>query len=188
MKFDIDDSRIEQSFDAIAKELINEHVIQVNDREFQFTEIEFYYFKTGVHEDNYTHKHRRDPGEWRIHNQGLDITLKGDEVQDGGILIRGLKYFENTSNGNKKVHYINGPIKSLSLLFEAMGSAMNPSSIVLLRKQTGPKVIHKTFRHIFNKTENADFRFKDYRYLSDFENLSISEQLKVTIRNNPKVL
>jgi hypothetical protein len=50
MNFNIDDNNIEQSFDAIAKELLNEHVLRVNDDEFEFTEIEFYYFmKTCIH-------------------------------------------------------------------------------------------------------------------------------------------
>ncbi len=174
MKFDIDDSRIDQSFDAIAKELINEHVLLVNDQEFQFTEIEFYYYNTG-HEDSYTHRHLRRAGEWRIHNQGLDITLEGNNEKDGGILIRGLKH-------NNK--YINGPIKALGAIFENMGSVVNSSSIKLSQKNHGHKQISKTFRHIPNKIQNKEFHLKKYRYFTDLELLDIGNPIKNKIKND----
>jgi hypothetical protein len=183
MKFDIDDSGIDQSFDSIAKELINEHVILVNDQEFQFTEIEFYYYNTG-HEDMYTHRHLRRAGEWRIHNQGLDITLEGNNEKDGGILIRGLKYDSTDANGQKRVIYINGPIKALGELFESMGSVVNSSSIKLSQKNHVHKQISKTFRHIPNKKQNKEFHFKKYRYFTDFENLDISNPIKNKIKND----
>ena len=174
MKFDIDDTQIDQSFDAIAKELINEHVLIVNDQEFHFTEIEFYYFNIG-HEDIYTHRHLRRAGEWRIHNQGLDITLEGNNEKDGGILIRGLEQYGK---------YINGPIKALGVLFESMGSVVNTSSIVLSKRNPVNNQIIKTFRHIPNKIQNKDFHFKKYRYLTDLEHLAISNPIKNQIIND----
>lgn len=175
MNFSIDNNSIEQSFDAIAKELLNEHVLRVNDHEFEFTEIEFYYYKKGVHEDMYTHKHMRKVGEWRNHNQGLDITLEGNAEQDGGILIRGLK------QGNK---YINGPIKALGLIFESMGSIHNASTIVLMKRELGQKKIFKTFRHIPNKIQDKAYHFKKYRYIADFEQVDISIPIKNQILSN----
>ena len=175
MNFTIDDSNIEQSFDAIAKELMNEHVIMVNNLEFELTEIEFYYYKTGVHEDIYTHRHLRKAGEWRSHNQGLDITLEGNENQDGGILIRGLKH-----NGK----CINGPLKSLGLLFANMGSVNNPSTLVLKSKNIGDKQIIKTFRHIPNKIQDKAFHLKKYRYITDLDHLDISVPIKNQISSN----
>jgi hypothetical protein len=183
MKFDIDDTQIDESFDAIAKELINEHVLLVNDQEFNITEIEFYYFNTG-HEDIYTHRHLRRAGEWRIHNQGIDITLEGNNDKDGGILIRGLKYNKVGSDGLAKVTYINGPIKALGALFESMGSVVNSSSILLSKKNPANNKIIKTFRHIPNKIQNKDFHFKKYRYLTDLEHLDISNPIKNQIKND----
>jgi hypothetical protein len=187
MKLDIDDSRIEESFDSIAKDLLNEHIIRVNSHNFEITEIEFYYFKIGVHEDIYTHQHLRDSGEWRIHRQGLDITLKGNAEQDGGILIRGLKYARIDENGSADFTYVNGPIKALAALFESMGSIMKLSSLGLQSKNIGPRKIVKTFRHLPNKTE-SDFRLKKYRYLTDLENLAISEPIMSQILNDCIVL
>jgi hypothetical protein len=175
MNFNIDDNNIEQSFDAIAKELLNEHVLRVNDDEFEFTEIEFYYFMKGYHEDMYTHKHLRKAGEWRSHNQGLDITLEGNAEQDGGILIRGLK------NGER---FINGPIKALGLIFESMGSIQNTSTIILMKKELGQRKIFKTFRHIPNKIQDKEFHFKKYRYIADFDHVDISIPIKNQILSN----
>jgi hypothetical protein len=175
MNLSIDDNNIEQSFDVIAKELMNEHVLLVNDREFQFSEIEFYYYKKGVHEDMYTHKHMKKAGEWRSHNQGLDITLEGNAEQDGGILIRGLK------DGNK---YINGPRNVIGLLFESMGSITNTSSLVLMSKNLGDKPIIKTFRHIPNKIQDKEYHFKKYRYITDLDKLIISIPIQNQIKND----
>lgn len=175
MNFCIDDNNIEQSFDLIAKELLNEHVLRVNDHEFEFTEIEFYYYKEGVHKDMYTHKHLRKAGEWRSHNQGLDITLEGNAEQDGGILIRGLKHGEK---------YINGPIKALGLIFESMGSVQNTSSMVLTGKNLGDKHIIKTFRHIPNKIQDKEYHFKKYRYITDLEQVDISIPIMNQIKND----
>lgn len=175
MNFNINDSDIEQSFDLIAKELLTEYVLRVNDHEFEFTEIEFYYYKKGVHEDNYTHKHMRKAGEWRSHNQGLDITLEGNAEQDGGILIRGLKH------GNK---YINGPRNAVGLIFGSMGCVTDTSKIVLMQKDLGQKSILKTFRHIPNKIQDKEYHFKKYRYLTDLDKLIISIPIQNQIRND----
>lgn len=175
MNFTIDDSNIEQSFNTIAKELINENVLVVNDKEFEFTEIEFYFFKKGVHEDVYTNKHKRKAGEWRIHNQGLDITLEGNEEQYGGILIRGLSS-ENT--------YINGPIKALGFLFESMGSVNNASTLTLKSKDIEKKNIIRTFRHIPTKIQDKVYHFKKYRYITELEKLDISNPIKNQIIND----
>lgn len=175
MNFSIDDNNIEQSFDLIAKELLTEHVLRINDHEFEFTEIEFYYYKNGVHEDMYTHKHLRKAGEWRSHNQGLDITLEGNTDQDGGILIRGLK------NGSK---YVNGPRNAVASMFESMGSIFNASTIVLMKKDLGKKKIIKTFRHIPNKIQDKENHFKKYRYIADFEQVDISIPIKNQILSN----
>jgi hypothetical protein len=175
MNFSIDDNNIEQSFDSIAKELLTGHILRVNEHEFEFTEIEFYYYKKGVHEDSYSHKHLRKAGEWRSHSQGLDITLEGNGDQNGGILIRGLKQNDT---------FVNGPLKAMRLIFESMGSATDTSTIALIKKELGDKPIIKTFRHIPNKIQDKIFHFKKYRYLTDFEQVDISIPIKNQIVSN----
>jgi hypothetical protein len=175
MNFKTDDTNIEQSFNTIAKELINENVIMVNDKVFEFTEIEFYFFKKGIHEDIYTQKNKRNAGEWRVHNQGLEITLEANEEQYGSILIRGLKH-EST--------YVNGPMKALGLLFESMGSAFNPATLMLKSQNTGEKRIIKTFRHIPTKIQDKNYHFKKYRYIAELELVDISNPIKNQIVND----
>ena len=105
MNLDIDNADIEKSFDRIAKDILLNKSLYMNDIEFRFTEIEFYYIHKDNHPDNYTHQLKRDKGEWRFHNQGFDITFDGNnDISDGGILIRGISI---------KDEYVNGPIKVL---------------------------------------------------------------------------
>ncbi len=91
MDFSINNSEIEKSFDRIATDLFTKNTLFINNKEFQITEIEFYYYYYHIHEDNYRHDHKRDEGEWRFHNQGIDITFQANENQVGGLLILGLK-------------------------------------------------------------------------------------------------
>ena len=153
MELIIDQNNIEQSFERIANYLLLSSVICVNDIEVEITEIEFYYFKKDIHEDNYTHPHNRDAGEWRLHNQGIDITFEGNETTDGGILIRGIKH------GNE---YINGPLKTLSYLFKLMGKVQAPGTFYLKEKVLNKTQLFKTFRHIPNKVQYEEFHLKNY--------------------------
>ena len=175
MTFGIDDSNIEKSFDNLALQLLSGHILEVNEWELEITEIEFYYFKKGTHEDNYTHPHKRNAGEWRYHNQGIDITFQGNDEQDGGILIRGIKV-------NNR--YINGPLKTVRTIMECMGTVQNPATIQLKPKLHEGKEIIKTFRHLPNKIQYVDFHDKNYRYLVDLESLDIIDSIKEQIRNN----
>jgi hypothetical protein len=100
--FHIDENqRIDVEFRRIANTLLLKKKLVVNEIKYRLTEIEFYYH-SNIHPDPYTHKHSLEAGKWRFHNQGLDISLKGNEGY-GGILIRGIE-----TNGVKKT-YINGP-------------------------------------------------------------------------------
>lgn len=60
---------IQFSFENIAKDILLNWQLRVNDALFSFTEIEFYYFHKGIHEDNATHIHDYDQGLWRFHSQ-----------------------------------------------------------------------------------------------------------------------
>jgi len=175
MDFQIDLKNIDGSFDLIAKQLLLSRAIQINNQIVEITEIEFYFFKEGSHADKYTHPHERNAGEWRLHNQGIDITLQGTKDQDGGILIRGIKL------GSE---FINGPLKSLSRIFELMGSASFRATIELVKTSVKEKEIIKTFRHLPNKIQYSEFHESKYRYLIDLDNLKIEQQIKDRIQAN----
>jgi hypothetical protein len=83
----------EEEFEAIAKKLFNEYVIQNNDSIYRLTEIEFYWTSpTHIDPSVYPRTHT-DPanGTWYFHYSGVDIALKNQELKGyGGILIRGI--------------------------------------------------------------------------------------------------
>lgn len=148
----------------------------------RITEIEFYFW-SDEHQDNTTHEHEQDAGEWRMHNQGLDITFEalGDNTigQFGGILIRGIYV---AGEGDEKKKHINGPRKVLFKIFELMGKveAQNILQLVPGHFKT-PREIHTTMRHglktgvISGYEITDDFIKKPYRYFTDKGKLSYPE-------------
>jgi len=179
MDFHIDDNNIPKSFDNLARQLLLEHVISVNQTDIEMTEIEFYYFKEGIHEDNYTHPHKRPPGHWRLHKQGIDITFEGTVDQDGGILIRGIKYEDR---------YINGPLKTLAYFMESMQNVFHQNHLCLRAKSLTETNIIKTHRHLPNKIQYKDFHLKKYRYLKSLEKLDLTRQSKEGIQANSLII
>jgi hypothetical protein len=177
MNLEINNNEIEKSFDRIAKDLLTNYALFVNDNEFRFTEIEFYYYCEKIHEDKYTHEHNRNAGEWRFHNQGFDLTFKSDEKSDGGILIRGITLLGKN---------VNGPRKILEKIFESFGKAFDNNCFVLKQASSREIDIYKTFRHLPNKNVYENFHAKPYRYLTDLENLDIPNSLKLLIKQDLK--
>jgi hypothetical protein len=173
MDFSINNSEIEKSFDRIATDLFTKNALFINNKEFQITEIEFYYYYYLIHEDNYTHDHNRDEGEWRFHNQGLDITFQANEDQVGGILIRGIKV-----DGE----YINGPRKIIQKIFENFNKVSFNNTMILRGIERSPNDIIKTFRHLPNKDQDPIFHNKLYRYIINLDELEISATEKEKIK------
>ena len=106
---------ISNDFDRIADELMNKWILKVNNSRYRITEIEFY-LKSSFHNDSYTHGHeiQKTSGQWYFHGSGIDITF-GSEEYFGGILIRGIYNLD-------KKKYINGPLKTVTELFESFDS------------------------------------------------------------------
>lgn len=175
MNLKIDINNVERSFDRIANDLLTSSILLVNRKEFQFTEIEFYFFHEDEHQDNYTHKHTRGEGEWRFHNQGMDITIQSDDKQDGGILIRGIKV-----DGK----YINGPRKIIQEIFRNYSKVTDHNTLTLISTDKNSVEIIKTFRHLPNKNKYKDFHDKKYRYLVDLDNLEITNSTKEKIKTS----
>lgn len=179
MNLTIDLTDVEKSFDRIATEILTSKALLVNDKLFFLTEIEFYYFHKEIHEDKYTHEHQRDEGEWRFHNQGLDITLKSSDIADGGILLRGVL------EGNK---YTNGPRKVIGRIFEGFSKVTAKNEISLITTEKRTHQIIKTNRHLPNKNRYEDFVDRPYRYLVDLDNLDMTISNKEKIRANSTAL
>ncbi len=157
-------NNVTNSFDRIAKKLINDFILIVNDSKFRFTEIEFYYHHNGKHEDNITHEHKRKQGMWRAHNQGFDITFEGNEISCGGILIRGLKQESN----NK---YTNGPRRCIFQIFEKFNNINGSKNIIEIKykPKKKPKTIFKTIRQLSDKQKKKKYANKYYRYYTEIE-------------------
>jgi len=51
--FTIDNQKVELSFEKIALELVNNYDLKINDKRYQLTELEFYFF-CKQHPDGYT--------------------------------------------------------------------------------------------------------------------------------------
>ena len=105
-----DPTKINPQFDLVAKYLLNNCSISVNERTYHLSEIEFYYF-SDKHPDPYVHKHdnQKQIGLWYFHNAGQDFTF-GSDGNYGGILIRAVRD-ENSGN------YLDGPLKTFDELF-----------------------------------------------------------------------
>lgn len=166
---------IQLSFDKIAVELIRNWNIKINKTIFSLTEIEFYFFHEKNHQDNATHEHKFEAGSWRLHAQGLDISLGYSDVSDGGILIRGVK--SDSEN-------INGPRRVVQEIFKGFGQVTN------LRHEFGltPKsdyfdqTIYKTKRHGLSPKQINEFKDENYRYYTDLDNwkhISLAEKERI---------
>lgn len=153
---------IQASFDRIAEDLITNWNLKINDTLFTFTELEFYFFKYKIHEDNATHQHDYEEGKWRFHLQGLDITLPATVNSDGGILLRGIKC------GND---FINGPKRVLEMIFRRMNPVYeihNHFGLVPASTKQDVK-IYKTLRHGLSKSQDNEFKNEYYRYYIDID-------------------
>lgn len=174
------DVSIKASFNRIAKEIFSS-AIKVNNHILGITEIEFYFW-SDEHKDYTTHEHSRNAGEWRMHNQGLDITLQAEgnnkSGQVGGILIRGI-YHQSNDDNKKSTQYINGPRMVLFQIFQLMGKVEEESTLQLLPNyfETIP-TIYTTTRHGLKPAVTKEyiiddeFLSKPYRYIAHKERLS----------------
>ncbi len=157
--FQINEEKIEKEFIRLAESILLEKQLIVNEARFNFTEIEFYFYSK-THKDAFTHEHEMEAGKWRFHNQGFDITLRG-ENGFGGILIRGVEFAGKFTNGPRRV------------LFEVMqylnGVTEVENKIGIIDKKKENQTIFKTFRHGLNEPstnlpcDNPDY-FKKAKY------------------------
>ena len=114
-----DDNSILTSFQEVAKSLLLNYQITVNDSyHYRFTEIEFY-LSHPSHLDPYPHLDDRqlEMGQWYFHDSGIDITF-GCPDYHGGILIRSIR---KSQDGR----FYNGPWVVRRELLKHMTNAAN---------------------------------------------------------------
>jgi 3-methyladenine DNA glycosylase Mpg len=97
-------------FYTIAKDLMNNYILKIDNLKLELTEIEFYYFECNYHKDLYVHldELQKESGLLYVHKKGkgyggIDLTF-GNNNYFGGILIRGIKDVKNNN-------FISGPAK-----------------------------------------------------------------------------
>lgn len=149
-----------------AESLMLRHVWQVSDKEFYFTEIEFYSKSVNGGGDPYTHGHveQLKSDTWYFHGSGIDITF-GDAETYGGILIRGVKY----KDANNEWQYISGPIRVATAIFSAIGQAKLQQLSFGLKKLTKSlkNEIYACPRVGLNANLDSDYASERYRFITD---------------------
>jgi hypothetical protein len=111
----IDKKNIDNDFNRIASELMNNWILKVESKKYRIAEIEFY-FKSDFHNDIYIHGHdlQKRKEKWYFHGSGVDITFGSNEFY-GGILIRAIYDLTNQK-------YIYGPLNSVTEIFSNVKS------------------------------------------------------------------
>ncbi|RZK57189.1 MAG: hypothetical protein EOO87_03530 [Pedobacter sp.] len=90
------------SFRNIARTLLSDYKLLVNDKHYRFLDLEFYYYAESDFEDVYAHKHHHQlkNGKWYAHGSGIDITF-GDGKNHGGILVRAIGEIDKDATKEK---------------------------------------------------------------------------------------
>ena len=153
--------RINDIFDAIAKNLFNEYHIKKGDSTYDFLEIEFYYYDK-EHPDTITYERNISKGQWFFHNSGMDISFESSYEEDfkktsdtgnnffGGILIRSLVKDGNTA--------IIGPKKCTWELFDTFSAfERKPNDLPIIEHKSGENLfeIYKTDRWLGAKNDKS---------------------------------
>ena len=159
-----DSESLEKHFFWIAGLLMNRIVLVADKNQYRLTEIEFYYYSTGYHEDPYIHRNKLQllTGQWYFHGSGLDITF-GDGSNYGGNLIRGIKLI----NRDKPI-LIDGPLNVVQEIFSAFGNVSYKEHVLTLIETDDlpAEEIVRSTRVGLKAKEPAGFKDKYYRYLT----------------------
>lgn len=162
--FTISENRIDDDFQRIAHDLLNEWVLQVRNSIYRITEIEFYY-KGETHDDSYIHSHKlqQQKGKWYFHGSGIDVTF-GDGNTYGGILIRAIY---KINKGEEMYCY--GPLNCVQELFGNFSTIFNTEInfglIPVNEDQIVKEKVIRAPRVGLNSTKNPEMWNKYYRFL-----------------------
>ena len=134
-----------------------------------------------IHEDNTTHDHSVEPGKWRSHSQGLDISLGFNDNANGGILIRGIA---------SPPTFVNGPRRVINEIFSQLNIVTNPQQVFGLQKSKSPirRTLFKTSRNGLANPTNFEYNLKNYRYFCDIDkwdtsHVSVAEKDRIRLNS-----
>ncbi|OFY87568.1 MAG: hypothetical protein A3K10_05025 [Bacteroidetes bacterium RIFCSPLOWO2_12_FULL_31_6] len=185
----------EKDFKKIAKALMTEFAIKINETEFYLTEIEFYCktINNDSHQDPYVHGDnlQKEFGKWYFHGSGLDITF-GNENFYGGILLRGIK-----THSENEWKYTSGPLNVVKELFSKTNSigekavfCLEPkeekilplngpffSNRVGLKPTINKKYFDRKYRAIIDISSKHPFKEKEKVYKVLKDDTSVKENL-----------
>ncbi len=148
-------SNSEEDFQKIAEELINHHILKVNETEIRFCDLEFYWNDGANHQDKSTHPHNYENGQLRPHSSGFDIALKNENGY-GGILIRGIIVEEEA---------VYGPLNSAKRMLQ-FGAPLTAGLHISLHEKRPAETceIFETTRIGLGKNA-GDFAERNYRFI-----------------------
>ncbi len=163
MNFEIDNQRINYSFNRIATDLMNNCILNAGNKSYRICELEFYY-ESDSHKDPYIHGNdlQMKFGKWYFHGSGLDLTF-GSEGNHRSILIRAIYDLDN-------FQYIYGPVKSVTeLLSNLPGIYGGDFTLQLVPDTKGKiknedKIIFEAPRVGLNKEKDSSGRFYENKY------------------------
>ena len=183
------------SFKAIATKLFTDYKLIVNDKQYRFLDLEFYYHADGDFEDMYAHKHphQLENSKWYSHGSGMDITF-GNKKNHGGILIRAIAEIDNEMPKEKYFikNEIHGPLTVKTEILSNFHNVFDPTPNTFFladisRERLGalmikPENIIATERIGLNEskdlTEGSKFFNGKYRFVI-FPHLKLKNKTKI---------
>lgn len=174
---------IKSTFSEIAEILLFKSYIKTANNNYRILEIEFY-FKNKNHNDNVTIERTEDAGMWWLHDYGVDLSFKSDESQKfyGGILIRSIIPFNETSNQLNEKKAIYGPRKCCWHLFYSSALEPNTAPLIVINDGLSRHIgtMGSTTRHLTGKPKKEDGNYRDsfYRFYVNGLDLIIEPNYK----------
>ena len=164
-----DIKEIENKFGEIAKRLICKYCIKTDTEIFRFAELEFYYYKKDVWDQEWngvTYPRNKNIGELFFHYSGVDICFQthlDDEegyVEFGGILIRSLFVLDE----NRKLQHLHaGPLYCANLMLNSCDNTLPQLDIAEeINCEIKPAVRFGIEKAEREREEKADFKLCFY--------------------------
>ena len=158
-----------KAFQEIAEILLNDYAIQIHDRIYRMTDVEFYFYDSNIDDARISQENRKvtyerttPAGCWFFHDSGIDITFSSDKAKGygGGILIRGIKKIYP-----KEQESIYGPKKCYWELFDDYVSAfesMAPNPYLIPYCFSSRPEIHTCLRVGLSQKEKNPRKWRFY--------------------------
>ena len=160
-------------FEVIANGLMNNFLIRANNKDFRLSEIEFYLYEQGKHEDNHIHSmvlangnqnesslYQNKMANWYFHYSGIDLTFGDEKNRYGGILIRSIV---SVSDGKE----IKGPLKLKNYLLNQYNNICSCGEFLklVLTDEKKSYKINLDNRIGLGKMGDAEFKNRQYRFV-----------------------